>query len=157
MLRKLVTTTTLQRSLLALACLSLACARSSMNPVSVGAGADPPAARRAQQLPAESSGSTNGAAGDMPAYYDAQLFTINFTELSSPAEAVILGHNDFGAWGGTVANFDVTDVYVETVTTPSDYPNSPRTVLFNGRQVPVLRSSPVPNEFPSVSWNIHLP
>ncbi|MFQ5666154.1 MAG: penicillin acylase family protein [Candidatus Binatia bacterium] len=52
---------------------------------------------------------------------------------------VILGHNDFGAWGATVANFDVTDVYVEEVTTPPDYPNSPRTVLFNGRQVPVLR------------------
>ncbi len=52
---------------------------------------------------------------------------------------IILGHNDFGAWGGTVANFDVTDVYEETVTTPPDYPNSPRTVLFNGRQVPVLR------------------
>jgi penicillin amidase len=52
---------------------------------------------------------------------------------------VILGHNDFGAWGGTVAVFDVTDVYIETITTPTDYPASPRTVLFKGRQVPVLR------------------
>ena len=52
---------------------------------------------------------------------------------------VILGHNDFGAWGGTVAEFDVTDVYLETVTTPPDYPASPRTVLFKGQQVPVLR------------------
>jgi penicillin amidase len=52
---------------------------------------------------------------------------------------VILGHNDFGAWGATVAEFDVTDVYLETVTTPPDYPNSPRTVLFKGQQVPVLR------------------
>jgi penicillin amidase len=52
---------------------------------------------------------------------------------------IILGHNDFGAWGGTVANFDVTDIYMEQVTTPPDYPNSPRTVLFNGQQVPVLR------------------
>lgn len=52
---------------------------------------------------------------------------------------IILGHNDYGAWGGTVAVFDVTDVYVEQITTPPDYPNSPRTVLFNGRQVPVLR------------------
>jgi penicillin amidase len=52
---------------------------------------------------------------------------------------VILGNNDFGAWGGTVSGFDVTDVYVETVTTPPDYPNSPRTVLFKGQQVPVLR------------------
>jgi penicillin G amidase len=52
---------------------------------------------------------------------------------------IILGNNDFGAWGGTVANFDVTDVYMETVTTPPDYPASPRTVLFKGQQVPVLR------------------
>jgi penicillin amidase len=52
---------------------------------------------------------------------------------------IILGHNDYGAWGGTVSGFDVTDVYVETVTTPPDYPASPRTVLFNGEQVPVLR------------------
>lgn len=52
---------------------------------------------------------------------------------------VILGHNDHGAWGGTVAVFDVTDVYIEEVTTPPDYPASPRTVLFNGEQVPVLR------------------
>ena len=52
---------------------------------------------------------------------------------------VILGNNDFGAWGATVAVFDVTDVYQEVVTTPPDYPNSPRTVLFKGQQVPVQR------------------
>src|SRR4029450_12364305 len=52
---------------------------------------------------------------------------------------IILGHNDYGAWGATVSVFDVTDVYIEQVTTPLDYPNSPRTVLFNGTQVPVLR------------------
>jgi penicillin G amidase len=52
---------------------------------------------------------------------------------------VILGHNDYGAWGATVSGFDVTDVYLETVTTPLDYPASPRTVLFKGEQVPVLR------------------
>ncbi|HUI27619.1 MAG TPA: penicillin acylase family protein, partial [Candidatus Kryptonia bacterium] len=52
---------------------------------------------------------------------------------------VILGHTDSGAWGATVAEFDVTDVYVETVTTPPDYPASPRTVLYKGQQVPVLR------------------
>jgi len=33
----------------------------------------------------------------------------------------------------------VGDVYVEEVTTPPDYPASPRTVLFNGQQVPVIR------------------
>jgi penicillin amidase len=52
---------------------------------------------------------------------------------------IILGHNAYGAWGGTVAVFDVTDIYMEQVTTPLDYPNSPRTVLFNGEQVEVLR------------------
>jgi penicillin amidase len=52
---------------------------------------------------------------------------------------VILGHNGYGAWGATVAVFDVTDVYEETVSTPPDYPASPRAVLFQGQQVPVLR------------------
>lgn len=52
---------------------------------------------------------------------------------------VILGHNEHGAWGSTNGFFDVTDVYVEQVTTPLDYPQSPRTVLWNGQQVPVLR------------------
>jgi len=52
---------------------------------------------------------------------------------------IVLGHNAYGAWGGTVAVFDVTDVYVEDVFTPEDYPASPRTVLFNGERVPVLR------------------
>lgn len=52
---------------------------------------------------------------------------------------VILGHNNFGAWGATTAVYDVTDVYVEEVTTPPNYPASPRTTLWNDRQVPVLR------------------
>lgn len=52
---------------------------------------------------------------------------------------VILGHNEVGAWGATTSGFDVTDVYVEEVTTPPDYPASPRTVTFRGEQVPVLR------------------
>ena len=60
---------------------------------------------------------------------------VNFPGLAG----VILGHNQFGAWGATTSNIDVTDVYVETVTTPDDYPKSPRTVLFNGEQVEVLR------------------
>ncbi len=60
---------------------------------------------------------------------------VNFPGLAG----VILGHNKFGAWGATTSNMDVTDVYVETVTTPDDYPASPRTVLFNGEQVPVQR------------------
>ena len=49
------------------------------------------------------------------------------------------GHNESGAWASTTAYFDNVDVYVETVTTPSDYPTHLRTVLFKGEQVPVLR------------------
>ncbi len=60
---------------------------------------------------------------------------VNFPGLAG----VILGHNNYGAWGATTSNMDVTDVYVETVTTPEDYPASPRTVLFNGEQVEVQR------------------
>ncbi len=39
------------------------------------------------------AGSTNGSAGQMPAYYDDQLFTINFKELSPKAERAVLAHN----------------------------------------------------------------
>ncbi|HSP53956.1 MAG TPA: penicillin acylase family protein [Dehalococcoidia bacterium] len=52
---------------------------------------------------------------------------------------IAIGHNNMGAWGQTYTWFDVVDVYVETLTTPADYPTHPRTVLFNGQQVPVLR------------------
>ncbi len=52
---------------------------------------------------------------------------------------VILGHNRSAAWGATTAGYDVTDVYVEDLQTPADYPASPRTVRFRGRRVPVLR------------------
>jgi penicillin amidase len=72
-----------------------------------------------------------GSAGGAPLHANGVIFP--------GLPGVILGHNDFGAWGGTVAGFDVTDVYLETVTTPPDYPASPRTVLFKGQQVPVLR------------------
>ncbi len=60
---------------------------------------------------------------------------VNFPGLAG----VILGFNNFGAWGATTSNMDVTDIYVEEITTPEDYPASPRTVLFNGEQVPVQR------------------
>ncbi len=51
---------------------------------------------------------------------------------------VILGNNDSGAWGATVSGFDVTDVYMETITPAADG-SSPPTVLYKGQQVPVLR------------------
>jgi hypothetical protein len=38
-------------------------------------------------------GSVNGAAGQMPAYYDGQLFTVNMKELSETASASIIGKN----------------------------------------------------------------
>jgi penicillin amidase len=60
---------------------------------------------------------------------------VNFPGLSG----IVLGHNAHGAWGATTSNMDVTDVYYETVTTPDDYPQSPRTVLFKGDQVPIRR------------------
>ena len=37
--------------------------------------------------------SPNGSAGQMPAYYDDQLFTINFKELPPKAEKSVLQHN----------------------------------------------------------------
>ena len=37
--------------------------------------------------------SANGRAGTMPAFYDGKLFTINFKEQPSGAEASLLGHN----------------------------------------------------------------
>ena|SRR5437867_4443220 len=37
--------------------------------------------------------STNGLAGDMPAFYDAKLFTINFMELPPDAERSAIAHN----------------------------------------------------------------
>ena len=40
-----------------------------------------------------SAGSMNGRAGTMPAYYDDELFTINFKELPSGGEQSTLAHN----------------------------------------------------------------
>jgi penicillin amidase len=49
--------------------------------------------------------------------------------------AVILGYNRHIAWGATVTNYDVSDVYHETITAGGG-PN-PHTVLFNGQDVPI--------------------
>ena len=37
--------------------------------------------------------STNGAAGQMPAFYEGQLFTVNMKQLPDPASASIIGKN----------------------------------------------------------------
>jgi hypothetical protein len=38
-------------------------------------------------------GSTTGSGGDMPAFYDDHLFTINFVEKPASGEAAVLAHN----------------------------------------------------------------
>ncbi len=45
---------------------------------------------------------------------------------------VVLGFNRHVAWGASVSNFDVTDVYIEVLT-----PGDPDTVEFRGQQIPV--------------------
>jgi hypothetical protein len=50
-----------------------------------GAGIEPPSTSQAV--------STKGAAGQMPAFYDGQLFTVNMTELPAGAEAALIPHN----------------------------------------------------------------
>ena len=47
----------------------------------------------------------------------------------------ILGWNDDIAWGLTTSSYDVTDLYLETIT-PGEG-GAPDTVLFNGAQVPI--------------------
>src|SRR5262249_59125625 len=42
---------------------------------------------------AASADSMNGSAGQMPAFYDCQPFTINFKEQPSSAEQSLLAHN----------------------------------------------------------------
>ena len=45
-------------------------------------------------LPAQGlAASPNGSGGDMPAYYDGQLFTINFKQQPSGGETSLLAHN----------------------------------------------------------------
>jgi hypothetical protein len=42
---------------------------------------------------ATGNASTNGAAGQMPAYYEGQLFTVNMKEQPKPASASLIAHN----------------------------------------------------------------
>jgi len=50
----------------------------------------------------------------------------------------IIGHTDRVGWAVTYVGYDVLDVYVEDVTTPTDFPTSPRTVKFRGQDVEVV-------------------
>jgi hypothetical protein len=45
------------------------------------------------QVARAAGGSTNGAAGQMPAYYEGELFTVNMKELPSTASASLIGRN----------------------------------------------------------------
>lgn len=49
--------------------------------------------------------------------------------------AILLGHNEFVAWGATNVGWDLTDVYIETLDATGD------AVLFEGRSVPIRRFS----------------
>ncbi|HOX46874.1 MAG TPA: penicillin acylase family protein [Myxococcota bacterium] len=54
---------------------------------------------------------------------------------------ITLGFNRDIAWGATVSNFDVTDVYQEVITAGAA--GAPDTVLFDGAQVPLTRQHEV--------------
>ena len=43
--------------------------------------------------PSFASGNTNGAAGQMPAYYDGELFTVNMKQLPGGASAATIAQN----------------------------------------------------------------
>lgn len=61
-----------------------------------GCGADPTAPHSSVPSPAAAVNggtNTNGIGGAMPAYYDGQLFTINFKEFPSGGESTNLAHN----------------------------------------------------------------
>ncbi len=48
------------------------------------------------------------------------------------APGVVLGHNDYIAWGATVVAADVTDIYKEEIA-----PSDPNSVMFKGKRVPM--------------------
>ena len=56
---------------------------------------------------AAAAASTNGAAGQRPAYYDGALFTVNMKELPEDASAAIIAHN--GSINQIYASNDLDD------------------------------------------------
>lgn len=62
-------------------------------PSMITGGAGATLARAAGPAPATAAQTTNGQAGQMPAYYDGRLFTINFLELPRSGEKAVLAHN----------------------------------------------------------------
>ncbi len=77
--------------------LIVSCQKDVTSPTSIDTGAPAPAAfaqRQATQTSTtQSSGSMNGIAGSMPAFYDSALFNINFMELPPGGESVNIARN----------------------------------------------------------------
>ena len=53
------------------------------------------------------AGNVNGAAGQRPAYYDGELFTVNMKELPEDASAAVIAHN--GSMNQIYASNDLDD------------------------------------------------
>ena len=53
------------------------------------------------------AGNVNGAAGQRPAYYDGELFTVNMKELPGDASAAVMAHN--GSMNQIYASNDLDD------------------------------------------------
>jgi hypothetical protein len=53
------------------------------------------------------AGNVNGAAGQRPAYYDGELFTVNMKELPEDASAAVMAHN--GSMNQIYASNDLDD------------------------------------------------
>jgi penicillin amidase len=62
----------------------------------------------------------------------------NWGSIFPGTPAVVIGANENLAWGETVAGYDVTDVYLEQVTLQG---GKPKSVLFNGDQVPLIKTT----------------
>ena len=78
-------------ALITLSALGTACQSEMTAPMSDQSGTSAAAVQAAGGLAAARS--TNGAAGQMPAFYEGDLFTVNMKELSEKASASTLAHN----------------------------------------------------------------
>ncbi|MCA9771765.1 MAG: penicillin acylase family protein [Myxococcales bacterium] len=74
-----------------------------------------------------------------PTHGDNKTFTggtLNFSgNTFAGIPGILVGQNERIAWGATVTNYDVTEVYIEDVTVNGD---GSRSVLWKGQQVPVI-------------------
>lgn len=77
-------------TLVLLSVLATACQQDDPTAPSLGQPSSPTSRQSKAVLAA---GNTNGAAGQMPAFFDGKLFTVNMKELSEQASASIIAHN----------------------------------------------------------------